>query len=48
MLKPIKEIFTSRPPDFEQPLPQHGFLYFDLLDAELRSKPSQSLEKAVA
>jgi hypothetical protein len=45
MLKPIKEIFTSRPPDFEQPLPQHGFLYFDLLDAELRSKPSQSLEQ---
>jgi hypothetical protein len=45
MLKPIKEFFSSHPPDFEQPLPQHGFLYFDLLDAELRSKPSQSLEQ---
>lgn len=45
MIKSIKEIFTSRHPDCEQPLPQHGILYFDLLDAELRSKPSQPIEQ---
>lgn len=45
MIKALKDLFTSRPPDFEQPLPQHGILYFDLLDAELRSKPSQPTEQ---
>jgi hypothetical protein len=45
MIKSIKGIFTSRHPDFGQPLPQHGILYFDLLDAELRSKPSQPIEQ---
>jgi hypothetical protein len=45
MIKPIKEIFTSRNQNFEHSLPQHGILYFDLLDAELRSKPSQPIDQ---
>lgn len=29
----------------EQPLPQHGVLYFDHLSAEIRSKPSEAFDK---
>lgn len=29
----------------EQPLPQHGILYFDHLSAEIRSKPSETFDK---
>lgn len=40
----VKKMFISRRPDFDQSLPQHGVLYFDLLEAELRSKPAQAIE----
>ena len=45
MIKPIKEIFTSRSQESEHSLPQHGILYFDLLDAELRSKPPKRIDQ---
>lgn len=37
------KVFRSR--YLEQPLPQHGILYFDHLTAEVRSKPSESFDK---
>jgi len=39
MAKPLK-VFRRR--YLEQPLPQHGILYFDHLSAEIRSKPSEA------
>lgn len=35
----------TKAPHFEQPLPQHGVLYFDHLDAELRSESVQQIEQ---
>jgi hypothetical protein len=51
MFERLQAMFRSRPPSmanrssgFNQSLPQHGILYFDLLDAKLRSKPPQSIK----
>jgi len=45
MMKPVKQLFTSRRQDFQHALPPYGILYFDLLDAELRSRPPQPLDQ---
>ena len=40
-----KSLKAFRRQYLEQPLPQHGILYFDHLSAEIRSKPSDTLDQ---
>ena len=45
MANPLQTIDAPQRPHLEQPLPQHGLLYFDHLNAELQSKLSQSIDQ---
>src|SRR5215475_4502872 len=48
MLRSRSPSMANRSSGLNQLLPQHGILYMDLLDAKLRSKPSQSIEPELA